>query len=50
MGWEMVDCIHMHVLKLSKEALGFVGYVALTTNEMTNVDNQSWVLVHGYMW
>jgi hypothetical protein len=38
------------VLKLSKKDLGFVGYVALTTNEMTNVDNQSWVLVYGYMW
>jgi len=49
-GWEMVNCIHQYVLKLSKEALGFVGYVALTTNKMTNVDNQSWVLIHGYMW
>jgi hypothetical protein len=42
----MVDCIHQHVLKLNKKALGFVGYVAFTTNEMTNVDNQSWVLIH----
>jgi len=37
------------MLKVNKKATCFVGYVALTTNEVTNIDNQNWVLVHGYV-
>jgi hypothetical protein len=37
------------MLKVNKKATCFVGYVALTTNEMTNIDNQNWVSMHGYV-
>jgi hypothetical protein len=37
------------MLKVNKEATCFVGYVALTTNEVTNIDNKNWVSMHGYV-
>jgi len=37
------------MLKVNKEATCFVGYVAVTTNEMINIDNQNWVSMHGYV-
>jgi hypothetical protein len=37
------------MLKVNKEATCFVGYVAFATNEMTNIDNQNWVSMHGYV-
>jgi hypothetical protein len=37
------------MLKVNKEATCFVGYVALTTNEVTNIDNQNWVSMDGYV-
>jgi hypothetical protein len=36
-------------LKANKEAMSFGAHVALTTNEIINMDNQSWILVHGYV-
>lgn len=45
----MVYCIHQQMLKVNKEVACFVGYVALTTNEVTNIDNQNWVSMHGYV-
>ncbi len=35
--------------KVNKEAMGFDGYITFTTDEVINVDNQSWILVHGYV-
>lgn len=29
--------------------MGFDGYITFTIDEVTNVDNQSWILVHGYV-
>lgn len=37
----MDDCIHNRVLKANKEAMNSSAYVALTTNEVINMDNQS---------
>lgn len=37
----MDDCIHNQVLKANKEAMSSSAYVALTTNEVINMDNQS---------
>jgi hypothetical protein len=37
------------VKKVNKEAIGFDGYITFTIDEVTNVDNQSWILVHGYV-
>jgi hypothetical protein len=37
----MDDCIHNQVLKANKEAMSFGAHVALTTNEIINMDNQS---------
>jgi hypothetical protein len=37
------------VKKVNKEAMGFDGYITFTTDEVINVDNQSWILVHGYV-
>jgi hypothetical protein len=45
----MDDCIHNQVLKANKEAMSSGAYVAITTNEVTNMDNQSRILVHGYV-
>jgi hypothetical protein len=45
----MDDCIHNQVLKANKEAMSSSAYVALTTNEVINMDNQSWILIHGYV-
>jgi hypothetical protein len=37
----MDDCIHNQVLKTNKEAMSYGAYVALTIDEITNMDNQS---------
>ncbi len=29
--------------------MGFDGYITFTIDEVTNVDNQSWTLMHGYV-
>ncbi len=47
--WEMGNCIHNHVLKANKEAMNYNAYVAFNTNKVMNMDNQSWILVHGYV-
>ncbi len=45
----MVDCIHNQVLATLKEAMSNASNVALTTNEITSMNNQNWISIHGYV-
>jgi hypothetical protein len=45
----MVNCIHNQILATLKEAMSNASNVALTTNEITNMNNQNWISIHGYV-
>jgi len=45
----MADYIHNQVLTTLKKAMSNSSYVALTVNEITKMDNQNWILIHGYV-
>jgi hypothetical protein len=40
---------HNQVLATLKEAMNNASYVALTANEVMNMDNQNWISIHGYV-
>jgi hypothetical protein len=40
---------HNQILATLKEAMNNVSYVALTTNEVMNMDNQNSISIHGYV-
>jgi hypothetical protein len=40
---------HNQVLATLKEAMNNASYVALISNEVTNMDNQNWISIHGYV-
>jgi len=44
-----VDCIHNKVMATLKEAMSNASYVALTADEIMNMDNQNWISIHGYV-
>jgi len=45
----MVDCIHNQILPTLKEAMSNASNVALTVDEIMNMDNQNWISIHGYV-
>lgn len=45
----MANCINNHILKANEEAMNYNAYVAFNTNKVMSMDNQSWILVHGYV-
>jgi hypothetical protein len=45
----IIEHLEFSLVKVNREAMGFDGYITFTIDEVTNVDNQSWILVHGYV-
>jgi hypothetical protein len=45
----MANYIHNQVVATLKEVMNNASYVALTANEITNMDNQNWISIHGYV-
>jgi hypothetical protein len=45
----MVEFMHQKVMKTIKAAMGGAQYGALNYDEMSTVDNQSWLSIHCYV-
>ena len=48
-GWEMAEAIERVVLKKTKEVMQGATFFSLSCDEVTSVDCQSWISVHGYI-
>jgi hypothetical protein len=44
--WVMVECMHKQVIKRVKEIIASSKYLALSCDEVTTIDNQSWISIH----
>jgi hypothetical protein len=49
MEWVMVECMHKQVIKRIKEVIVSSTYLALSCDEVTTIDNQSWIFIHSYV-
>jgi len=47
-GWMIADYLHAQVMRRAKEVLASAHYIAVTCDEVTTVDNQSWISIHAY--
>jgi hypothetical protein len=47
-GWVMAECLHKKMIKHMKEVAGSK-YLALSCDEVTTIDNQSWISIHYYV-
>jgi hypothetical protein len=45
----MVECRHKQVIKKVKEDITSSKYLALSCDEVTMIDNQSWISIHSYI-
>jgi hypothetical protein len=48
-SWIMVEFMHVKVMKKLKEVIVTSNYFSLTCDEVTTIDNVSWINVHAYM-
>jgi hypothetical protein len=46
--WVMVKCMHKQIIKRIKEVIASSKYVALSCDEVTMNDNQSWISIHNF--
>jgi hypothetical protein len=42
----MVKCLHKQVIKKMKKVVASLKYLALSCDEVTTIDNQSWISIH----
>ena len=47
-SWLIVEYLHKQVMVKSREVLSATKYLAITCDEVTTVDNQSWISIHAY--
>jgi hypothetical protein len=45
----MVECIHKQIIKRVKKTITSSKYLALSCDEVTMIDNQSWISIHSYV-
>jgi len=48
-SWIMAEFMHVKVVIKKKESIVASNYFALTCNEVTTIDNVSWISMHAYM-
>jgi hypothetical protein len=48
-GRVMAECLHKQVIKKMKEVVAGSKYFALSCDEVTMIDNQSWISIHYYV-
>ncbi len=44
MKWVMAECMHKRVIKKVKELIASPKYLTLSCDELTTIDNQSWII------
>jgi hypothetical protein len=47
-GWLIAEYLYKQVMVKSREVLSAAKYLAITCDEVTTVDNQSWISIHAY--
>ena len=47
-GWEMAESLFNVVQARTKEIVSAVSYFSVTCDEVTTLDNQSWISIHVY--
>jgi hypothetical protein len=47
--WEIVEVFHYVVLITTKEVIMASSFLKISIDEVTTIDNQSWILVHFYV-
>jgi len=45
----MVECMHKQIIKKVKEVIANSKYLALSCDEITIIENQSWISTHSYV-
>jgi hypothetical protein len=47
--WVMAECMHKQVIKRVKEVITSSKYLALSCDEVTTINNQSWISIDSYV-
>jgi hypothetical protein len=48
-GWGMVGCMNNVVLATTKMAIQTIKFINVSCNEVTSIDNQSWIFIHVFV-
>ncbi len=48
LGWEVVENMHDMVLQCTKEVVKQSPFFVLFVDEVTTIDNESWIFIHEY--
>ncbi len=48
-SWIIAEFMHVKVVKKRKEVIVASNYFAITCDELTTINNVSWLSVHAYM-
>ncbi len=48
-SWVMAECLHKQVIKKMKEVVACSKYLAFSCDEVSTIDNQSWISIHYYV-
>ena len=48
-GWELADCLYWQVQMKTKEVMETARFSSISCDEVTILDTQSWISIHGYV-
>jgi len=48
-GWGMAECMNNVVLVVTKITIQTTNYGSIGCDEVTSINNQSWILIHAYV-
>lgn len=49
LSWGLAECMFDEIKDAVKQEIGSANYVAMTADEVTTVDNSSWISIHAYV-
>lgn len=48
-GWDLAECLHHQVKLKTKDVMSKARFFSVTCDEVTTLDTQSWISIHGYV-
>jgi hypothetical protein len=48
-GWELADCLYYQIQAKTKLVMQAARFFSITCDEVTSLDNQAWISIHGYV-
>ncbi len=48
-GWTFVEFMHMQVQEAIVKAIQITQFIAMSCDEITTIDNGSWICIHAYV-